>query len=365
MTGMKRFILLLLPVIMMAKFAENKTCVACHPTIYNEYEKAMHSHATIFKDPIHDAAWKISPDYKKKRYTCGRCHTPADTTMIGALDHNLSMMPDINSTSGGNDAVSCAYCHRIQAIKHAEKQNHNITNKQEKVFFGNLKKPIENTFHKYAKNKNFKNGNVCIGCHSHYRNDYGVNVCSTNSNHELDSANCVSCHMPKVDGSPSTLNQKKQHSYHGFAGIHNDIGMLSKYVSIEMLRGIDRFFIAINNKSPHALTLHPMRVMVMKVFVVRDTNITNFPPKKFIRVIGTDGHMTSPWTAKEIVKNTSIKGNEKRVSTYMYALQAGDIINVELGYYLLNKQVAKSLNLQDDQELNKFILLKQQVFNIK
>jgi len=362
---MKRYILLLLPLVLMAKFATNQSCKSCHPDIFNEYQKAMHSHATIFKDPIHKAAWEISPAYKKRQYTCGRCHTPADTTLIGALDHNLTMVPDINSTSGGNDAVSCAYCHRIQVIKHGEKENQNIINQKEKSFFGNLKDPMENQFHKNAKNRNFKNGNVCIGCHSHYRNDYGVNVCSTNSNHELDSANCVSCHMPKVDGSPSVLKKRKTHAYHGFAGIHNDIGMLSKYVSIEMLRGIDRFFIAINNKSPHALTLHPMRVMQMKVFVVRDHNVTKFPPKNFVRIIGSDGNLTSPWNAKEIIKNTSIKGNEKRVSTYMYALQTGDIINVEVGYYLLSKSIAKSLNLQDDKELNKFILLKQQVFDIK
>jgi hypothetical protein len=141
--------------------------------------------------------------------------------------------------------------------------------------------------------------------------------------------------------------------------------MLSKYVSIEILRGIDRFFIAINNKSPHALTLHPMRVMELRVLVIRDKNVTRFEPKDFVRLLGVDNNMTSPWDAKELIKNTSIKGNEKRVSTYMYALKEGDVVNVELGYHLLNKKVAKSLGLEDDERLNKFILLRQTIFTIK
>jgi len=362
---MKKISLLFVPLVIFAKFASNENCKACHPTIYYEYQKAMHSKATVFKDPMHMAAWKISPDFKLRKYECGRCHTPADTTLQGALEHNLTMVPDINSTSGGNDAVACAYCHRIKAIKHGEKQNINITNKEEKLFFGNLKDPKKTVFHKSGRNKNFKNGNVCIGCHSHYKNDHGVNVCSTNDHNELDSANCVSCHMPKVSGSPSNQYERKEHAYHGFAGIHNDIGMLSKYVDIEILRGIDRFFISINNRSPHALTLHPMRVMQLKVSVVRDKNVTKFKDKDFVRVLGADNNITTPWDAKEIIKNTSIKGNEKRVSTYMFALQPGDIVNVELGYYLLNPMISKFLKLDHDKELNRFILMKQQVFNIK
>jgi len=365
MKGMKRYTLLLIPIVLAAKFASNESCKSCHPTIYLEYQKAMHSKATIFKDPIHKAAWEISPDFKKRQYTCGTCHTPADTTMIGALEHNLTMVPDINSTSGGNDGVACAYCHRIEAIKHGEKQNINIINKTEKLFLGRLKEPIYNSFHKTTQNKNFKNGNVCVGCHSHYKNDYDINICSTNDHNELDSANCVSCHMPKVDGEPSVISKKKTHAYHGFAGIHNDIGKLTKYISIEILRGTDRFFIAINNKSPHALTLHPMRMMRLKVSVIRDKNVTTFKAKDFVRILGKDGNLTTPWTAQEIVKNTSIKGNEKRVSTYMYALKDKDIVNVELGYYLLNPKIAKSLKLSDDKELNRFILIKQKFFNIK
>ena len=51
--------------------------------------------------------------------------------------------------------------------------------------------------------------NVYIGCHSHKKNKYNINVCSTNIDNELDSANCVSCHMPKVKGSVSNMHETK------------------------------------------------------------------------------------------------------------------------------------------------------------
>ena len=356
------FTIFIFPTLAISKFALNKSCKSCHPIIFNEYQKAMHSKATVFKDPLHNALWKISPYYKQKKYVCATCHTPADTTMAGSLEHNLTMMPQFAFESG-KDGVACSYCHRIKDIKHAEKENKNIINPNEKEYFGNILKPKKNIFHTSKSNKNFKNGNVCIGCHSHYKNDYGVNICSTNDHNELDSANCVSCHMPKIYGKPATNSDKKIHAYHGFAGIHNDIFMLSKYVSIEILRGIDRFFIAINNKSPHALTLHPMRVMELRVLVKRDDNITKFPPKKFVRLIGKNGKITTPWQAREIIKNTSIKGNEKRVSTYKYALKKGDIVDVQIGYYLINEKIAKKLHITNIK--NEFLTLKRKAFVIK
>jgi hypothetical protein len=352
------------PTMLCAQYAPNESCATCHPIIAKEYQRAMHAHATIFKDPIHKAAWEKSPSYKKKYYDCGRCHTPADDEMMKKLDANQSVMPDINNKKQ-NDAVSCAYCHRIKSIKHDQKQNYNITNATKHLYYGNLDNPMKNEFHKSEKNINFQNGNVCIGCHSHFKNDQGINVCSTNQDNELDSANCVSCHMPQVDGPPSTQKNRKQHSFHGFAGIHNDITMLSQYVDIELLKGIDRFFIAINSKTPHALTLHPMRKMQMRVSVTRNEEQTSCIEQDFIRVIGKDQNMTLPWHANTILQNTSIKANEKRVSTYMYKLLPGDKVSVQIGYYLLGENIAKNLGLDEHKQLQGFKLLKHKTFIVK
>jgi hypothetical protein len=346
-----------------ASFASNESCTSCHPLIAKEYQKAMHSKATIFKDPIHKAAWEKSPAFQKDFYNCGRCHTPADTNMMYFLDNNTSIMPDIHNKAQ-NDAVACAYCHRIKSIKKAERQNYNITNKKEHLYYGNLKNPKENLFHKSAKNKGFENGNMCIGCHSHFKNNQGINVCSTNQKNELDSANCVSCHMPKVDGPPSTAMSRAKHAFHGFAGIHNNMLMMNKHIGIEILKSIDRFFISINSRTPHALTLHPMRDMRLKVSVIRDGNKTDCKIKDFIRSIGNDENATLPWEATKIIQNTSIKANEKRVSTYMYTLEKGDIVDVQVGYYLMNEKTTKMLGLKENKKLQEFRLLKHKVFTI-
>lgn len=355
--------LLLFSTTLFAKFASNESCTVCHPLIAKEYQKAMHSKATIFKDPVHKAAWEKSPAFEKNFYDCGRCHTPADTDMMEYLDKNLSVIPDIKNRAQ-NDAVSCSYCHRIKDIKKAEVQNYNITNTKEHLYYGNLKNPKENLFHKSASNKGFKNGNMCVGCHSHFKNKQGINVCSTNQENELDSANCVSCHMPKADGPPSTTMNRKKHAYHGFAGIHNDMVMMNKYVEIEILKGVDRFFIAINSRIPHALTLHPMRDMQLKVSVVRDGKRKTFKVQNFTRSLGNDENVTLPWKATKIIKNTSIKANEKRVSTYMYALEKGDVVTARVGYYLMNEGIRKTLGLKKDKKLQKFKLLKHKIFTI-
>jgi len=39
------------------KFASNQECMACHPTIYEEFTASMHANSTPQKDPIHNAVW--------------------------------------------------------------------------------------------------------------------------------------------------------------------------------------------------------------------------------------------------------------------------------------------------------------------
>jgi len=345
------------------EFALSSTCKSCHSTIYKEFQQSMHQNSTIYKDPIHKAAWLKSPSFKNKRYNCGRCHTPADMNLINKLDQNLTVMPDKDNPSQ-NDAVSCAYCHRIKSIKKDIPQNYTIPNKKRHLYYGNLKDPLANSFHETNTTKNFKDGNLCIGCHSHFKNSHGVNTCSTNINNELDKLNCVSCHMPKVDGAPSSLKQREQHAYHGFPGLHNDSKMLQNYLSIELLQDFDRFFISIDSGTPHALSLHPMRTMQLKVSVIKSKKIIECVAQNFKRIIGVDTNSTLPWNATKTIQNTAIKSNEKRLTTYVYTLKKGDKVKVVIGYYLLNKKNQKLLEIKEDSKLNKFIVLKTKIFDI-
>lgn len=350
-----------------AKFAPNEDCKSCHPLIVEEYKEAMHQKSTIFEDPIHKAVWDKHPvNTKKGKYKCAKCHTPTADNLSDMMGKGTKGVPDASNPTH-TEGISCAYCHRIDSVKHASMSNINVISKKEKHFFGTMKDVIENEYHTTSSdNKGFQNGNVCVGCHSHKKNKAKLNVCSTNIENEMDKANCVSCHMPKIVGSVSNKRETKTHSFHGFPGAHSNQEMLAQYVELEFLNNIGGFDIAVNNKSSHALMLHPLRVVQLRVNVKRNGKVVDkFKPEVFVRVIGKDGKPTPPWIANSIVKDTMIKANEKRVVTYSSDLKKGDEVHATLGYFLVKPGALKKFGLQNDEVAKKFYTLKTERFIIK
>lgn len=336
------------------EFAPNKDCKACHTEIYKEFYGSVHANSTPQKDPIHNAVWQKHPQKKQNKYGCGKCHTPTakkfSVPTAGSQKHQ--------------DGISCAYCHRIESIKHHPKSNINITTDTQKAYFGTLKEHIASPYHKIITtgNEHMKNGNVCIGCHSHKMNKHKLNVCSTNIKNEMDKANCVSCHMPKVKGSVSKLHETPTHTFHGFAGTHYHPEMLAKYVSIKLNKQNKGFNIEVKNHSSHALLLHPLRVGVLKVSVTRDGKTTKLKNEIFVRVIGKDKKPAMPWSATSTLKDTVIKADENRVINYNFELKKGDKVDVILGWFLVNPKAVKKLNLQNEKIATKFITFKKESF---
>ncbi|RRS29936.1 MAG: hypothetical protein P794_09875 [Epsilonproteobacteria bacterium (ex Lamellibrachia satsuma)] len=347
-------------------FEPSETCKKCHPAIYKEFQSTQHSKASIFDDEIHAAVWKKHPKNRElQSYTCAKCHTPAASNIDELVKINNGVVPDVNSSTQ-REGISCAYCHRIESIKHDRMMNINVISKEEKSYFGSLQKHIKSPFHKIKTNSaHFNNGNACIGCHSHKKNKFDMNVCSTNVNNELEKANCVSCHMPKVEGSISTLHETKEHTFHGFPGTHSHQDMLSKYAALSLQENDNGFDLLIENKSSHALSLHPMRVMQIRVKVTRAGKIVELERKNLAKIIGADGKPTPPWLAKEVVKDTAIKGNEKRILSYGYTLEKDDKVDVTIGYYLVNPKMLKGLGLKKSKVATKFNIFKTKSFEIK
>ncbi len=341
-------------------FAKNQECQSCHSQIYNEFKGSMHANSIPQNDPIHSAVWNKHPHNKKmQHYSCGKCHTPAADDLDKMMTKGAKVLPDASNESH-SDGISCAYCHRIESIKKGKKFNTNIISTKEKSYYGTREKHDDSPFHKIVTNENqiMKNGNVCIGCHSHKANKSGLNVCSTNIANEMDGANCVSCHMPKVKGSVSDMTQRKTHTFHGFAGSHFHSDMLQKYVNISLLREIDDFIVNIDNQTSHALLLHPLRVAVLKVSVQRGEEKIQLKDEIFVRVIGHDGKPAMPWKATTTLRDTMIQANEKRSVKYDFSLQKGDSVDVVLGWYLVNPKAVKKLNLQETTVATEFVEFK-------
>lgn len=346
-------------------FESNKECKECHPTIYKEHQNTMHNNATIFKDPIHKAVWDKHPmKLKKGQYKCAKCHIPTADNIDDLLGKGKKALPDaLNPTH--NEAISCAYCHRIQSVNPGVMSNTNVMSAEEKDYFGAMEKPVRNKFHYQAKNENFSNGNVCMGCHSHKKNKEKLDVCSTGMPQDGDKENCITCHMPKVPGSVSTKEDGPSHSYHGFPGANSGQELLAKYIDVKFIQNIDGFDVSIYNQSPHDLMLHPLRLVQLHVSVISANESRELKKETFIRVIGKDAKPSPPWLANAIVKNTMIKPKETRIVNYKEELKAADQVKVVLGYYLVNPKALKKFSLQNNEHVKKFHILKDEVFIIK
>lgn len=347
------------------EFAPSKDCQKCHAQIYDEFYGSMHANATPSKDVIHKAVWdKQVAMTKSEQYSCGKCHTPAADNLDKMTTPGQKAMFDENNPTH-QEAISCAYCHRIEKIEEHTQSNTNIISQTKQSYYGSNRSSLDSPYHKIItnENENFKNGNVCIGCHSHNVNKFGLNLCSNNVNSQMSDANCVSCHMPKIDGSVSSVIETKEHSFHGFAGAHFHSEMLSKYVDISLLRNIDHFIVNVDNRSSHAFLLHPARMAVLKISVLRDGKNIELEKEVFLRVLGKEGKPAMPWMADSIIKDTMIGANEKRAVKREFKLENGDRVDVVLGWFLVNPKALEALGLQNEKVATEFKVFKKQSFN--
>ena len=350
--------------------ADTASCKKCHPLIAKEFELSMHKKSSIYEDKVHKAVWDKHPGKAKGNYKCAKCHTP------NAKDEKSK-----------HDGITCLSCHTIMDVEKHSKANKNIYSTKPKTFysaeagretekvvykktsswFGMNVTTVGSSYHDIDyTNKKFYNGQVCMGCHSHKQNAHEFEVCSTSEAGAINtSSNCITCHMPKIDGSATTVRISKQHAFHGFAGSRVAPQMLSKYVSIDINKDTNSFKLLVNNHAPHNLLTHPLRVVQLRSVLVRDRKKTQLKTHTFVKIIGHEGKPAMPWVATEVLKDNMIKANETRSINFDTKLESGDTIEVELGFYVVNPKVLKKLNLDGNKELEKFTVLKRTHFDIK
>jgi len=347
------------------------SCKKCHPTIAQEFESSMHKKSSIYDDKVHKAVWDKHPAKAKGNYKCAKCHTP------GAKTKEQS-----------HAGITCVSCHTITSVEKHTKSNKNIYTDKQKTFYS-AEKGKENVKLVYKKttswwgnkttigsayhdidytNKDFYNGNICMGCHSHKQNSHKFAVCTTDDKSvtaDKTKDNCITCHMPKIDGSATTVRISKQHTFHGFAGSVVRPDMLKKYVELEFKQGSNGFEISVENKAPHNFMTHPLRVVQLRATILRGQKHIALKTETFVKIIGTNGKASMPWLATEVVKDTMLKANETRTIKYTDALQSGDVLEVKFGYYIVNQKALKKLDLDGEEELKQFTVLKSHDFNVK
>ncbi len=350
---------------------ENTTCKKCHPTIFAEYKSSIHAKSSIFKDSVHKVVWDKHPDKAKNNYKCAKCHTPSDHDLISGKT-KLS-----KNAIQESEPISCQLCHTIESIEEHTKINKNrftkkknyffsadkqregkvVTFKDESSFFGLVTKTSGSPYHDIDySNKNFYNGDMCLGCHDHKQNGKGFAVCDMQVKKDDSKENCISCHMPKVKGSFVNLKDTIKHSFHGIS-IHNmDVSLLSKYIKLSLNQTDKGFEVKIKNEANHTLFAQPLRLNQLRVTIERDGKTIPLKTESFVRIIGKDGKPAMPWVADSELKNTLIKAHEVRKVAYDTPLKKGDSVVLEFGYYLVNPKSAKKLGITD-KSVTKFTVL--------
>ena len=377
---MKKYFTLLLLGFSTLSYAtlENTTCKKCHPTIFAEYQNSIHSKSSIFKDIVHKAVWDKHPAKPKNNYKCAKCHTPSDHDLISGkskLSDN-----EIQQT----EPISCQACHTIESIEKHTKANTNrftdkkkyffsadkakkgtkLVFKEESHFLGMFKTKVGSPYHDidYA-NEGYYNGDMCMGCHSHKQNGKGFVICDLEVKQGTSKETCVSCHMPKIQGTMANQVHSGTHAFHG-ASIHNsDTKLLSKYIKLSLKQKTNGFEIAIKNEATHTLFPQPLRLNQLKVTIERADKTIALKTESFAKVIGTNGKPAMPWLADAIISDTSIKALETRNINYDTVLQKGDSVVVKFGYYVVNPKAAEKLGITDE-SVTKFIVLTSKRFNL-
>jgi len=353
---------------------ESKICQKCHPLIYKEFTQSSHKNASVYNNPIHKAMWDKHPK-NEKGYTCAKCHTPSDMKVLktGKLVKN-SIQTD--------EAISCIYCHTIKMVKEGDKSNTNIMSNKHREFytlekgkkgeaefktvtswFGLVKESRSSPFHKIDySNKNYYNGNMCMGCHSHTNNEHSFDITMLDAMiDKKDKNTCITCHMPQVSGTKVTLLNTKTHAYHGIAGIYHNTKSMGHFIDFKVSKNSIGFSVKIVNKSNHALFGQVYRQGILKVEIIRDGKSIDLEPFIFERILAKDSKEVMPWDADSTLKDTLIYA--KRDISFNSSLKKGDTLRLILGVKRISKLGIKKLGLKDTKDISTFKILKIQRFN--
>ncbi len=326
-------------------------CKTCHEEIYSQWKSSMHANSTALKDPIHGTFYNAvigSPEEeglkKNGKYPiCLQCHSPA-----AAKDGktNLAAMQVYN------EGVNCVACHTITRFKGTKKAEGGLRLGMQAYEFSetSLQGPGTNhtephwqhpIFENSANPEIFKTNAICMGCHDQRKNSNKVALCQTGDEIAASggSNNCLSCHMPIVNGKAD----------HSLLGGHS-AKMVSKGLLMTMTTASANtktleISIKLANQLPHNLpTGAPFRNIYVKVsgYDKQGQEVwkssQSHPAKDDKKAMlmyslgDAEGNPASPPKATQVLKDTRLKPYETR--ELKYSLPAGKIVSVRaVAYY--------------------------------
>lgn len=233
-------------VISMAHASEppNLDCGACHVQIFQEWQTSWMARANsnpnfqthfqrwqrqVAKNPAVAGNPQFSPDQ------CLRCHAPQIDTGGGA------------KRQGG---VTCLTCHGVRKARE-EQHGHALFYDSRGVIYGpghgtNAPHPVKQGDH-------FADSSLCAGCHRDITPN-GVALERTfeewrASRYADQGVQCAGCHMPQVEGAPSTDSPRSQHASHRFWGGHADSPLLKGAARLELKQKAGQVLVSVVNQT--------------------------------------------------------------------------------------------------------------------
>ena len=352
-----------------AKYMDNHSCKECHENIYEEFQSSQHSKG-YFNDELHR---KIANAADSKKYACATCHMP----MADNIDDLITgkARPD-KANKTHTDAISCYFCHTIAYVKKAHKFNINTKARQAENYkptlYGRLHNPDDSDKHSSASNPVYAK-KVCMGCHSHKRNDNNVTIFHAMAETQ-ESLGCIKCHMPEIEGGAEKMDKRArgQHASHKFLGIH-DKAFRKTGVDIGIAVKNGKLNVTLTNKMEHPLIIQPARVKFLKIEVLRNKKMIwqNYKADPGEDKQGYFSYSFKKDGEKVVIPAMATEGsvhnlNAKETKVLQYdipLLEKGDVVTVFLYVQLAKSDCARAIDLED-KSLMKPSLIKKETLKI-
>jgi len=359
-------------------FKLSSECKGCHPLIYEEWSKSMHSQATYSKDSLHNTLKEVYEHALLEKgetpgYFCAHCHAPMVKDMeFVILGDKLLEKNDPLET----EAVGCTFCHSIESAHDGMP-----TRYYKLAVDGSVQSPGYSTMdtpaHEKKANPIFKTEEVCSGCHGYLKNQLGVNICSLKEEEWDGVTQCQVCHFREIDGKPSAMSTREKHHSHAAPGGHDEewlqdcVTLSARYpLYIRKKKTID-FEVSIYNHSAHKLpSTMPFRMVVLKVTAMDiDGNVLweNFktdpmkedPKAVFMKVFGAGDKVGVPtWEAEKIVMDTRIPAKNKIDLKYNIPAKKVSLVTADLLYYVIPGPMIDLFQIQKDGYVEESHLIK-------
>ncbi|GAW85366.1 conserved hypothetical protein [Bathymodiolus platifrons methanotrophic gill symbiont] len=260
---------------------------------------------------------------------CLQCHAPT-AAKDGKI--NLAALPIYN------EGINCVTCHTISGFKGTKKAAGGLRLGTQAYEFSDtsLQGPGTNhttpdwqhpVFQNTANPKVFKTNAVCMGCHDQRKNSNKVALCQTGDEIAASegNTNCVSCHMPTVNGKAD----------HSLLGGHSaemvSKGLLMTMATVKKNKTLE-VSIKLTNQLPHKFpTGAPFRNVYVKLTGYDKqgqevwSSSQSHPVKDdkkamFMYSLGdAEGNPAPPPKATQVLGDTRLKPHETRELKYSMA----------------------------------------------